>query len=194
MGIIEQTNTLSLDRLRAECIPPLDKFIQPGNGKEYIITLESSTSIAAADLAACFNLIRDTSADTYRNAGVGWSPTKKQKEMKLPDMRYLLVRECRSIVWEPVEEESPSPPEESRSNTKETEVGAFLSFMFTYEDGHEVIYCYELHVLPALRGCGFGGHLMTLMEGAGRRIGVQKAMLTVFLENSSALGFYRRRR
>ena len=69
-------------------------------------------------------------------------------------------------------------------------VEAFLSFMLTYEDGHEVIYCYEVHLPPSLRGCGLGGHLMRMMEGIGMKVGVEKAMLTVFVANEAAIRFY----
>ena len=62
--------------------------------------------------------------------------------------------------------------------------------MLTYEDGYEVIYCYEIHISSRLRGHGVGKHLMRLMEDIGRRVGVEKAMLTVFLENQGGLAFY----
>ncbi|KAL9123122.1 MAG: hypothetical protein Q9187_000311 [Circinaria calcarea] len=98
---------------------------------------------------------------------MGWSPSKKRKEMRLPDLRYLLVKS-----------ESDSPPE------------AFLSFMLTYEDGHEVIYCYEIHLSPHLQRSGLGKRLMQIVEGMGRVAELEKAMLTVFTGNQDALGFY----
>lgn len=70
------------------------------------------------------------------------------------------------------------------------EVEGFLSFMLTYEDGHEVVYCYEIHLKPVLRGNGVGKQLIGMMEEVGRKAGVAKAMLTVFVENGGALRFY----
>ena len=92
--------------------------------------------------------------------------------MRLPDLRYLIVKS------------GPSTPADK--------VEAFLSFMITYEDGHEVIYCYEIHLSEHLQSCGLGKQLMGIMEEVGQRVGVEKAMLTVFLENEGALSFYER--
>ena len=91
--------------------------------------------------------------------------------MRLPDLRYLLVKP-------------------RASTTTAAGVEAFLSFMITYEDGHEVVYCYEIHVSAHLQGCGLGKHLMGIMEDVGRKVRVEKGMLTVFLENEGALRFY----
>lgn len=70
------------------------------------------------------------------------------------------------------------------------EVEGFCSFMLTYEDGCEVVYCYEVHLAPQARGLGIGKLLMGLVEGVGREVGVEKAMLTVFVENQGARRFY----
>ncbi len=93
--------------------------------------------------------------------------------MRLPDLRYLLVK---TTV--------------SEGSTETEELVGFLSFMLTYEDEYEVIYCYEIHLKPQLRGSGIGKQLMAIMEDMGRKAGVVKAMLTVFVENKAALGFY----
>lgn len=87
-------------------------------------------------------------------------------------MRYLLVKAVveNAVVTEGVE--------------------GFVSFMLTYEDGYEVIYCYEIHLKPLLRGNGVGKQLIGMMEEVGRKAGVAKAMLTVFVENEGALKFY----
>lgn len=69
-------------------------------------------------------------------------------------------------------------------------VCGFLSFMLTWEDGVEVVYCYEIHLEECVRGKGVGGRLMGVLEEVGRRAGVQKAMLTVFRRNEGAVGFY----
>ena len=95
--------------------------------------------------------------------------------MRLDDMRYLLVK---------------SHP--GGSEIDQEELQGFLSFLLTYEDGYEVVYCYELHLAPTLRGHGVGKQLMMMMENVGRNVGVAKAMLTVFVENEAALKFYER--
>lgn len=92
------------------------------------------------------------------------------------DLRYLVVK---------------SAPGEGDGDG-DGEVQGFCSFMLTYEDGCEVVYCYELHLRPRVRGLGIGKLLMGLMEGVGREVGVEKAMLTCFVENQEARRFYER--
>lgn len=93
--------------------------------------------------------------------------------MKLPDMKYLIVRD-------------------TADEPTGREVSGFLSFMVTYEDGKEVVYCYEIHLSPTARGRGIGKLLMGRMESVGRAVGLEKAMLTVFKSNGIAVRFYER--
>ncbi|KAL9043488.1 MAG: hypothetical protein Q9214_003327 [Letrouitia sp. 1 TL-2023] len=169
---IETANSLSLRDYRARFLPfalhPVTGTVEPPSSFE--IKFESSLSIAPEYLQECFNLIASTSASAYAASSIGWSPSKKRNEMELPDLRYLLVV-------------GPS------QSTKEI-VEGFLSFMLTYEDGHEVVYCYEIHISHRLRGNGIGRHLVALMEAVGRNAEMEKSMLTVFVENKAALKFY----
>jgi len=171
---IEAANALSLAVFRARFLPDdlwFGPVIQKIDGLRtgYALTLESSSTISSAKFEACFNLVASTSSGAYSASSKGWSPSKKRKEMRLPDLRYLLV--------------------ESMSST-DVPIEGFVSFMLTYEDGHEVIYCYEIHLSPRLQGCRIGRNLMGVMEDVGKRAGVEKAMLTVFVENQRALVFY----
>ncbi|KAJ5108098.1 hypothetical protein N7456_004773 [Penicillium angulare] len=174
----------------------------------------SASTISAADLEACLNLIELTSGEAYAASGVGWSRTKKRKEMQLPDMKYLIVRDSalagasagarvgadadRSDGPVKDEEETElsagsgdkSGNRESLDNKAGNGVLGFLSFMVTYEDGKEVVYCYEIHLSAEARGRGLGGLLMKTMEEIGRSIGLEKAMLTVFKSNVAACQFY----
>ena len=170
MPRIEDANSLDLKTFNDICFQggnSQQAFKHARYAKTYTITLESSPTISQPDLDACFALIASTSASAYANSSIGWFPSRKRKEMRLPDLRYLLVKESATISLE-----------------------GFLSFMLTYEDGHEVIYCYEIHLATHLQGCGLGKHLMSMMEDFGSKFDVEKAMLTVFLENQPALNFY----
>ena len=174
MGIIEAANDLPMARLRTKYMPQHLDFRHPSTGLCYCTRLESSASIAPTAFEGCFDLISHTSRESYQNSSVGWSASGKRKEMRLPDLRYLLVTRTAS----------------SSSADTEINVEAFLSFMLTYEDGCEVIYCYEIHLAPSLRRCGLGRRLMRAMEDIGRAAGVQKAMLTVFVANEAGMKFY----
>jgi N-alpha-acetyltransferase 40 len=139
------------------------------------------------DFEACFRIIEATSAEDYKKSKDGWRPKAKQKEMRLLDLKYLLVK-------------------------RDGHVEGFTSFMPTYEDHYPVIYCYEIHLLPGLKGCvnalkprpakirltnlprsGMGKLLMGLLDIVAANIkGVEKVMLTVFLRNDKAVQFYRK--
>ncbi|KAI9838728.1 MAG: hypothetical protein M1837_002431 [Sclerophora amabilis] len=208
MGLIEEANGLPLSTFRSRYLVSLEtevSFSHAGSDSpKYEVTFESSASIHGRDLSACFDLIQETSADIYAKSDVGWSPAKKRKEMQLPDMRYLLVKESKKQSSPDHEHESVFAPSSlnsgpaTRSNqsseaaSEARQLAGFLSFMPTYEDGKEVVYCYELHLSPLLRGKGVGKKLMSQMEDVGRQIGVCKAMLTVFVDNENGLRFYER--
>jgi N-alpha-acetyltransferase 40 len=157
----------------------------------YTLDVHSPQSIPESDLESCFNLIKQTSLSDYESSSSGWSERRKRNEMRLPDMRYLLVRGPTDSG------EQTSVPMEAKRNSRHhpecpSTVLGFLAFMVTYEAGKEVIYCYEIHLSPDMQGKGLGKHLLTLLECIGRNVGLEKAMLTVFISNAQARGFYQR--
>ena len=147
---------------------------------DYVLDLYTAKTIPSADFEACFGLIELTSSNAYDGSSVGWSPSKKRMEMKLPDMKYLIARRT-SRSEKQKDESEPAKP-----------ILGFLSFMVTYEDGKEVIYCYEIHQSPEAQGLGLGRQLMMTCEDIGRRVGLEKIMLTVFKSNTKAMRFYER--
>ena len=137
---------------------------------------------------ACLDLVEETSASHYRAVGEkGWQRHRKRKEMGHPAVRYLLLFPGERGGKQ--EEAGLHLGLEEHGLGKKRVLG-FLSFMITEEDGFEVIYCYELHVLPELRGKGVGRALMEIMEMIGKQVGVEKAMLTVFRVNQVAVNAY----
>lgn len=183
---VDTANSLSLQDFYDQLIPSAMKdkaqCIQPNVvntlrcpdalSPSHVLSLETATTVAKDDLGACFDLIVTTSSTDYAASSIGWHPSQKKREMRLPDLRYLLVK--------------------SRGRIRPLE--AFLSFMLTYEDGHEVVYCYEVHMMSHLQGKGLGRYLMEIVEQVGARAGMEKVMLTAFLSNKGALGFYKKLR
>ncbi|KAL1847424.1 N alpha-acetyl-transferase [Paecilomyces lecythidis] len=157
----------------------------------YTLEIHSAASIPPADFQACFNLIELTSSNDYGNSSIGWSPSKKRKEMKLPDMRYMVLKKQDESKPETTSSVESAKGDGTAPPGKDIALG-FLSFMVTYEDGKEVIYCYEIHLAPAMQGKGVGKRMMDLYEEIGRRVGLEKAMLTVFKANAVASKFYER--
>lgn len=173
---IETLNELSLPDFRVRFWPADASFkptsLVPGDAP-WDLDLQTSSTISDGDLDTCFNIVRGTSSKQYAASSLGWHPIKKKREMRLLDMKFILAKKD----WN------------SRYGT-EAKVDGFLSFMLTYEDGIEVIYCYEVHLDESFQGKGLGKCLMKHMEDVGRKAGVKKAMLTVFEANRAARAFY----
>ena len=170
MGVVEEFNLLDTETVITKYLNPdedcpLLQYFASTEQLQATISYHRPRELSLEEFKTCFGLIESTSRENYRLSSVGWSAAKKKQEMRLPDMRYLLLRLDNSIK-------------------------GFLSFMVTYEDGREVIYCYELHLQPSLRGKGVGRRLIEVMEHIGRNVKVEKAMLTVFLDNEGGLRFY----
>ena len=154
--------------------------IKPGTGSarsrtvhqdRYVACLEDQSTINNDDFERCFDLVETTSAAAYKGSSKGWSGIKKRKEMRLLDMKFLLLK--------PVYE-----------TTDTGSVEGFLSFMITIEDERDVVYIYELHLQEDLQGKGAGKWMMSHVEAIGRRAGMCKTMLTVFRSNVRAVNFY----
>lgn len=175
---IETFNTLPFADYRSKLWPhnTTVTHIRKDVTRTYNLSLESSSTISEEDLTACFNLLCSTSSADYEASSKGWSPAKKWKEMRLPDLRYILLKQS----------------EYDKGQDGFPQLGGFLSFMLTYEDGYEVIYCYEIHLSIQLRGTRLGKRLMEMMDEVGKKARVEKAMLTVFKANKAAMTFYER--
>jgi len=141
-------------------------------------------------LHACFSLIEETSSAAYAASSKGWRPKAKQLEMRENGMQYLLVIKTPTpaVPQEPQPPPSPIPAAEPPEITKQ--LLGFLSFMLTIDDGIPVIYIYEIHLSGSVRGQGMGKTLMGCVDAIGRHKGMRKAMLTVFVSNVAAIGFY----
>jgi len=183
--LVETINALDLDTFAGQVcdtatVSEAESKLKEKTGIHFEISLLSAEALRRDRkdvLEACFHLIEESSADDYKASEIKWSPTSKRKEMVLPDMKYLVIHQRAGA--------------EERTGTGPG-VCAFVSFMVTYEDGYEVIYVYEIHLEQRLRSQGIGTVLMQMVEGVGRRAGVEKCMLTVFKANQKAVKWYER--
>ncbi|GKZ28354.1 hypothetical protein AbraIFM66950_005527 [Aspergillus brasiliensis] len=193
--LVERTNHLTIQEFTSKYISPefltytttSSSFSSSSESSEedkeqkYKLSIYDAATIPTTDLNACFNLIEETSSEAYRNSSTGWSPAKKKREMKLPDMKYLVVRRDVS---------SSSPSSSPRDGGEADAVIGFMSFMITYEDGKEVVYLYEIHLSSGVQKQGLGKRLLLILMEIGRRVGMEKAMLTVFTSNGVAQRLY----
>lgn len=144
-------------------------WTHPRTATAYDMSLSQVAETSDADLEACFSLVEETSQRDYAASSQGWKPRSKRKEMREPDLRYILVKD------------------------PDARVCGYTSFMPTLEEGEAVIYCYEIHLKPDLRSTGLAGLMMSFLETIASNISVvHKVMLTVFTSNTRALSFYQR--
>ncbi|KAK4162390.1 acyl-CoA N-acyltransferase [Cladorrhinum sp. PSN259] len=143
-------------------------WTHPKTSETYTLSLIQPSKLSDTDLQACFDLIAETSKHDYENSAGKWKPAHKLKEMKSPELRYILVKDFAGKT-----------------------VRGFTSLMPTYEDGQPVIYCYEIHLKPELQGSGLGRLLMGMLVKVAERVPpVKKVMLTCFLANERGVRFY----
>ncbi|KOS19588.1 putative N-acetyltransferase [Escovopsis weberi] len=132
------------------------------------LSLVSAGDLTPDEHAACFDMVRLTSEADYRGSSLGWHPRAKRREMREPELRYVLVRDGEGALQ------------------------GFMSMMPTVENGEAVVYCYEIHLMPVLQGTGLGRLLMGFGMAVAENIPVRKMMLTCFRSNKRALRFYER--
>ncbi|KAF3762074.1 hypothetical protein M406DRAFT_109532 [Cryphonectria parasitica EP155] len=149
--------------------PWTTSWSHPNTGTVYGLSLTQSCNTSDCDLDACFALVEETSRQDYEASSRGWNPKNKRKEMREPDLRYILVKDPAGNL------------------------GGFTSLMPTMEEGEAVVYCYEIHLRPELRRTGLAALLMSFLQTVANNIEImEKVMLTVFTCNATALAFYRR--
>ncbi|KAI8264841.1 hypothetical protein K4K53_000126 [Colletotrichum sp. SAR 10_77] len=143
-------------------------WTHPATKKAYTLALKSPAKMSVDEMQACFDMVEFTSGADYRASSWGWKPAAKIKEMRSPELRYVLVKESGS-----------------------ERLCGFTSLMPTFEEGEAVVYCYEIHLLEELRGTGMGRKLMDYLVAVAESIPiVEKVMLTCFVANKAARGFY----
>ena len=192
---ISAANALGRDAFRTSHVDPaLARF---RTSITSTLSFETSATISATDLNACYTLLYNGTAAAYKASSDGWSSKEKKKEMRHLDMKYLLLHPVDGPSAEGTVEANPARmSNQAESATPGRSLLGFLSFMVTREinreDSFEIVYCYEVHVQPGLQGHGIGTGLMQLLEDIGRSVGVAKAMLTVFTSNQAGMRFYKR--
>ncbi|KAG5928447.1 hypothetical protein E4U42_000651 [Claviceps africana] len=166
---IDEANAKSDAAFLVEYFPSFPpEWTHPTTKVSYALRLVQAGKLSEAQVKACFEIVRETSRDDYRNSSVGWHPRAKQNEMREPEMRYILV-------------------------LRQERVCGFMSFMPSHDSGQAVLFCYEIHLRAELKGSGLGKQLMRLFLEAGDRMdGVSKVMLQCFVSNTHARMFYER--
>ena len=104
----------------------------------------------------------------------GWKEDKMRNEVFHPMSRYLCLY-----------------PKDN-----EDELAGYVIFRFEWDDDEEpeypVLYCYQLMVSAEKQRHGLGRHLMSLLSTIGKKLRMEKVMLTVFNSNTESVEFYKR--
>ncbi|KXT16868.1 hypothetical protein AC579_6805 [Pseudocercospora musae] len=172
---VEKANAISKDDFLLQA--PVRLVYEQGRNFAYDLDLVYADKISEKQLNDCFNLIQNTSRHDYELSSFGWHPKRKLREMKEKEMRYIVLTKY-SI--------------KSEATRGDGEFAGFMSFMFTHDGTPTVpvLYIYEIHLMPAARGCGLGKYLMNSAERIARWLGMEKVMLTCFKSNKDAYSFY----
>ncbi|KAG5513461.1 hypothetical protein PMAC_000892 [Pneumocystis sp. 'macacae'] len=164
---IKTINDICLNILRN--LIPYNKIYNFKNNDVYDIQLFDIKSIKKDDIYTCFRLVKDNLEEMYKKSSMGWSSKRKIKEMREEYIKYIIARK-----------------------NGEQDIVGFLSYQIVIEEEECVIYCFEIQVRQKYHRSGIGYHLMNIMENLGLKLGLQKAMLTVFNFNERALCFYKK--
>lgn len=126
--MLERLWRLNFEYRAKDASPWTSTWIHPRSGDTYNLKLIKAGDLTKEELEACFALVAETSQPDYEGSSLGWHPSKKRKEMRSPDLKYVLVKDTAGSLR------------------------GFTSFMPTMEEGEPVVYCYEIHLKPELRG------------------------------------------
>ncbi|KIW71801.1 hypothetical protein, variant [Phialophora macrospora] len=114
--LVETVNALSCQEFFQKYEPHESRVqLLSSDPKLDSVIVDDAASLPDPRREQCLKLIEQTSAHDYDNSDLSWSVSKKRKEMKLPDMKYITLLGDGTIA-------------------------GFMSFMVTYEDGWEVLY------------------------------------------------------
>ncbi|XP_014786549.1 N-alpha-acetyltransferase 40 isoform X3 [Octopus bimaculoides] len=103
----------------------------------------------------------------YEASDWGWSDREKKTEMTEDKAWYLIARDLDSK--KPV---------------------ACVHFRFDLECDDEVLYCYEIQIMPEARRKGLGKFLMQILELLAHKTDMKKVMLTIFKHNPVGRDFF----
>ncbi|KAL0580386.1 tRNA(Ser) Um(44) 2'-O-methyltransferase [Marasmius crinis-equi] len=113
--------------------------------------------------------LEENMKELYANSSTGWHPDDKRAELFHSLSRF--------IVAHP----------ENESDT----LAAYTMFRFEYEQGSDILYCYELQVLESYQRKSLGRLLMKALECIAQKWKMDQIMLTVFKANNRACQFYK---
>ncbi|KAJ8914358.1 hypothetical protein NQ315_011346, partial [Exocentrus adspersus] len=112
-----------------------------------------------------FNLIKCNLKEKYEQSSWGWNDEEKMTELSDKNAWYLIAKEEKGDML------------------------GFSHFRFDLDQGIEVLYCYELQLVPTTRGKGLGKYMMQILEAIALVNNMRKVVLTVLKNNPCSVFF-----
>ncbi|PQE09006.1 Acyl- N-acyltransferase protein [Rutstroemia sp. NJR-2017a WRK4] len=94
---IDHANAKSLVDFERDYLPPRSSYtpyVIPSRSPQSEVDIELHTpeTLSSAELTTLLDLVAKTSGKHYRASAMGWNQRKKRAEMRLRDLKYLVVR------------------------------------------------------------------------------------------------------
>ena len=141
-------------------------------GATYEVLCIKAADLSSKQKVTIMDILRDNMRTMYEENGWGWKEVEKRKEVFDKRSRFILLQDSKQ------------------------EVVAYVIFRFEWDDEDEpeypVLYCYELQVSQATQKSGAGKVLMQMLMQVAKHYGMRKTSLTVFKNNTAAMGFYKK--
>jgi len=142
--------------------------VPPNPNLPYRCTVAVAATLLDEVRNSVWKVFENNMRDLYARSSFGWNPTSKRRELFGPLSRFILVYLDGAVH----------------------ELVAFVMFRFEYEEGENLLYCYDLQVSKGFQRLGLGKILMQHLAAIGAEWDMAKMMLTVFKANSLAFKFY----
>lgn len=139
------------------------------NGLNVQFETKRASNLDEATIQWAFDLVKANMKTLYENSEWGWKDKEKFEEMTQYNAWYLIARD---------QDDNPV---------------AFCHFRFDVEVDMEVLYCYEIQLIPEVRKKGLGKFMMQILELMANKYEMKNVMLTVFKHNSVANEFFKKK-
>jgi len=137
------------------------------NGLSVSLETKRVTDMDKLTVDWAYELVKSNMQSLYEKDGErGWNGKEKLEEMTEEEAWYLIARDQDSM---PV---------------------AFVHFRFDMEGETEVLYCYEIQLIPSVRKKGLGKFMMQILELMANKYDMKCVMLTVFKHNEAGNIFF----
>ncbi|KAJ7110143.1 acyl-CoA N-acyltransferase [Mycena epipterygia] len=146
----------------------ISKSLVPIADSAYTFQALLAESLDGPARSSIWSMFETNMRTMYTSSSFGWDPPHKKGELFDPLSRFILVYP---------------------KSGKHTLV-AFTAFRFEFEEGQNIVYCYDLQVSKTAQRHGLGRTLMNHLAKIGADFRLDKIMLTVFKANTRALKFY----